>query len=54
MIPRFQHILVPLDFTEKNLAALNIAFDLAIANHARVTLLHIIEPLNGEIGRAHV
>jgi len=49
MIPRFQHILVPLDFTEKNLAALNIAFDLAIANHARVTLLHIIEPLNGEV-----
>ena len=38
MIPRFQHILVPLDFTEKNLAALNIAFDLAVANHARVTL----------------
>ena len=48
MIPRFQHILIPLDFTEKNLAALNIAFDLAVVNHARVTLLHVVESLSGE------
>ena len=48
MIPRFRHILIPLDFTEKNLAALNIAFDLAIANHAKVTLLHVIEQLSVE------
>ncbi len=49
MIPRFQHILIPLDFTEKNLAALNIAFDLAIAENARVTLLHVVEQVSGEV-----
>lgn len=43
MLPRFQHILVPLDFTDKNAAALDIAFELAVANQARVTLLHVIE-----------
>src|SRR5258708_224429 len=48
MIPRFQHILIPLDFTEKNLAALNIAFDLAVANRAKVTLLHVVEQISGE------
>lgn len=48
MIPRFQHILVPLDFTEKNLEALNIAFDLAVVNRAKVTLLHIVEQIRGE------
>jgi universal stress protein A len=45
MLPRFQHILVPVDFTEKNLAALDVAFELAVANHARVTLLHVIETM---------
>jgi universal stress protein A len=48
MLPRFQHLLVPLDFTEKNLAALDIAFELAVANHARVTLLHVIETVDVE------
>ncbi len=48
MIPRFRHLLVPLDFTEKNLPALDIAFDLAVANHARVTLLHVVEQVGGE------
>ena len=48
MIPRFQHLLIPLDFTEKNLPALDIAFDLAAANHARVTLLHVIEQIGGD------
>lgn len=46
MIPHFTHILVPVDFTEKNRPALEIAFDLAIANHARVTLLHVIETMD--------
>lgn len=45
MLPRFSHILVPVDFTEKNRAALDIAFDLAVVNPARVTLLHVIETL---------
>lgn len=48
MIPRFQHILIPLDFSEKNLEALNIAFDLAVVNRARVTLLHVVEQISGE------
>ena len=48
MQPRFQHILIPVDFTEKNLAAMEIALDLAIASHTRVTLLHIIESINVE------
>ena len=48
MIPRFRHILVPLDFTEKNLAALNIAFDLAVMNHAVTTLLHVVEEIQGD------
>lgn len=46
MLSRFQHILVPLDFTEKNRAALDIAFEMAVANQARVTLLHVIEPID--------
>lgn len=41
----FSHLLVPVDFTEKNAAALRIARELAVQNHARVTLLHVIEPV---------
>ncbi|MBI3865789.1 MAG: universal stress protein [Planctomycetia bacterium] len=48
MLPRFSKILVPVDFTEKNLAALDIAFELAVANRARVTLLHVVETLDVE------
>lgn len=43
MIPRFQHILVPVDFTAKNEAALEIAFEAAVHNQARVSLLHVIQ-----------
>lgn len=45
MNSRFRHLLVPLDFTEKNAAALDVAFELCAVNKARVTLLHIIETL---------
>jgi nucleotide-binding universal stress UspA family protein len=45
VLPRFQHILVPLDFTAKNQAALDIAFELACQNKAAVTLLHVIETI---------
>jgi universal stress protein A len=48
MLPRFQHILVPVDFTEKNLTALDLVFDLAVASRARVTLLHVIETIDVE------
>ena len=43
MATPFQHILSPVDFTEKNMAALEITRDLASWNNARVTLLHVIE-----------
>ncbi len=46
MLSRFRHILVPLDFSEKNQAALDVAFELAVTNEARVTLLHVIETLD--------
>ncbi|MEX0703541.1 MAG: universal stress protein [Planctomycetales bacterium] len=45
MIPRFQHLLVPLDFTDKNLKALDVAFEICAVNKARVTLLHVIETM---------
>jgi len=45
MLPRFQDIIVPVDFTAKNQAALDIAFEMAGQNSARVTLLHVIETI---------
>lgn len=38
-----RRILVPLDFTDKNLRALEIARQLAVQNKASVALLHVIE-----------
>ena len=46
MIPRFQSILVPVDFTDKNWSALDIAFETAVHNKATVTLLHVIEVID--------
>lgn len=46
MIPRFQHLLIPVDFTHKNRAALDIAFEIAMQNKARVTILHVIEAIS--------
>ena len=48
MLSRFKKFLVPVDFTEKNLAVLDIAFEMAVANRARVTLLHVVETLDVE------
>ena len=39
----FKNILVPSDLTERNQKAIDIAFNMAQANHALVTLLHVIE-----------
>lgn len=55
MLQRFYHLLVPLDFTNKNLAALDIAFEIAMHNRSKITLLHVIQKLadsedNEEIG----
>ena len=42
----FSHIMIPVDFTKKNDAALEVANRLAQQNHARVTLLHVIEAID--------
>ena len=39
----FRRIVVPLDFTEKNVRALEVALDLALQNRSSVALLHVIE-----------
>lgn len=41
----FGNILVPVDFTLKNEAALNTALDLARGKDVKVTLLHVIETI---------
>lgn len=46
MIPRFQNILVPVDFTKKNWTALDVVFETAVHNKAAVTLLHVIEEID--------
>jgi universal stress protein A len=45
MLTRFRQILVPLDFTTKNHAALQIAHELAGQKKASVILLHVIETI---------
>jgi nucleotide-binding universal stress UspA family protein len=51
MLPRFHHILVPIDLTPRNRPALDIAFELAADNRARVSLLHVTQMIesHGEI-----
>ncbi|MHC4878459.1 MAG: universal stress protein [Planctomycetota bacterium] len=50
MLPRFKNVLVPVDFSEKNWAALDVAFEVAVNNKAAVTLLHVIETIDeGEL-----
>lgn len=41
----FKRILVPVDLTEKSLAAVDVAFDLARKFQSQVTLLHVIETI---------
>ncbi len=45
MIPRFKHLLVPVDLTPRNKPALEIAFEMAVENKARVSLLHVTEKI---------
>jgi nucleotide-binding universal stress UspA family protein len=42
----FSHLLVPLDFTDKNEAALGIALETARRDGAEVVLLHVIETID--------
>ena len=44
----FHRIMVPVDLTNRNIPALQIAMKLARQNHARVTLVHVIATLEGE------
>ena len=39
----FSHILVPVDFSDQNKRALDIAFDIASIRESKVSLLHVIE-----------
>ncbi len=41
----FQHILVPVDCTDKNQRALDAALKIAGQNRSKVTLLHVIETI---------
>ncbi len=45
MLTELRHILVPLDFTAKNQAALEIARKLASQNNASVTFVHVVETI---------
>jgi nucleotide-binding universal stress UspA family protein len=40
------HILVPVDFTEKNEEAIRVAQQVAKQNRSRITLLHVIESID--------
>jgi nucleotide-binding universal stress UspA family protein len=42
----FTHLLLPLDFTDKNEAAIEIALETARRDGAEVTLLHVIETID--------
>ena len=57
MLPRFQHILVPVDFTEKNLTALDLVFDLAVAfadlGHAELSSVGLV-PVSGTAGQVRI
>jgi nucleotide-binding universal stress UspA family protein len=41
----FQRILVPVDLTEKSLAAVDLAYDFAVQSGSEVVLLHVIETI---------
>jgi nucleotide-binding universal stress UspA family protein len=46
----FKHILVPTDFTEKSLRAVEIAVQMAFQDLCKVTLLHVIEAIEDAEG----
>ena len=45
----FKHILIPLDFTEKNDSAIAVVQQMASSSASRVTLLHVIEAIEGAV-----
>jgi universal stress protein A len=42
----FKSILIPVDFTSKNKSAIQAALEIASANNAEITLLHVIEKID--------
>ena len=46
MTSHFQNILIPLNFSEQNDQALDAVADMIIDTQARLTLMHVIEPIN--------
>ncbi len=48
MLPRFHHILVPLDLTARNDSTVDIAFELAVQNKAATSLLHVVQVIGGD------
>ena len=44
---RFQHLLVPTDLTERAEKALQVADKLAVSDKSRITLVHVIETIDG-------
>ncbi len=45
MLERFKHILIPLDFTEKNDVVLDTVHEIVASTKATVTLIHVVEPI---------
>lgn len=45
MLDQYHHLLVPLDFSDKNDTALETALEIVSTSPARVSLLHVIEPI---------
>ncbi len=46
MFDRLSHIMLPVDFSDKNVVAMDTAYDIVTAKPAKVTLLHVIEPIS--------
>ena len=44
---RFHHVLVPTDLTERTEKALQVADKLAVSDRSRLTLVHVIETIDG-------
>ena len=45
--PRFEHLLVPADLTERTEKALQLASKLAVSDTSRITLVQVIETIEG-------
>ena len=43
----FQTILVPTDLTDRTIKALNVALNVAASDASHITLLHVIETIDG-------